>query len=168
MKLKISGFLMVLTVVWLALPVKAANSDHIRRLLDTNTCPNCDLSGANLSGANLSGANLTNANLRSANLSNANLSGADLRGANLDGANLNGANLRDATYWVKISQYGDRRVHCYWVHINLIDREIRIQQDGTFATMPRPSKLLSIAALADLQRFLNELATVRVSDSRAW
>lgn len=98
MKLKISRTLILVMVMWVTLPARAANSDHIRRLLDTNTCPSCDLSGANLSGANLSRANLANADLRFANLRNANLSYSDLRGANLDGANLNGANLHGARY----------------------------------------------------------------------
>lgn len=65
--------------------VAAANPDHVRRLLNTNACPNCDLSGADLRGANLRGADLRNADLRYADLRGADLTGANLRGANLYG-----------------------------------------------------------------------------------
>lgn len=44
----------------------AANPEHLQRLLKTNQCPNCDLSGADLKDTNLFGANLTNANLKGA------------------------------------------------------------------------------------------------------
>lgn len=66
----------------------AANPAHVQRLLKTNQCPMCDLSGANLAEANLFGANLVNANLRGANLSGANLGSANLTDADLTGANL--------------------------------------------------------------------------------
>lgn len=92
--------------VFLAAPGQAANSAHLQRLLKTNQCPNCDLSGADLKEANLFGANLVNANLqgadlRGANLGSANLSDADLSGANLtqtyfDRTNLENANLSNA------------------------------------------------------------------------
>jgi uncharacterized protein YjbI with pentapeptide repeats len=62
---------------------QAYNPEHVRRLLDTNSCSGCDLTGADLSWANLKGANLTGANLTGANLKGANLTGADLTGANL-------------------------------------------------------------------------------------
>lgn len=94
----------------------AANPAHIQRLLKTNQCSMCDLSGANLAEANLFGANLVNANLRGANLAGANLGSANLTDADLTGAtlvraylhlavlentnltqaNLNGAYLKDA------------------------------------------------------------------------
>lgn len=73
------------TTLSLAVPVFAYNAYHLKQLLDTNSCPNCDLSGANLAGANLRGANL-----RGANLSGANLVGADLTNADTTGANFNG------------------------------------------------------------------------------
>lgn len=75
---------------------QAANQEHIRQLLATKQCQNCDLSGAGLVMADLTGANLSGANLAGANLSRANLSGADLRGANLSGAGLFGVNLSEA------------------------------------------------------------------------
>lgn len=106
------------TLAWLGISTSAyaANPDHLKKLLATNQCPGCDLSGANLKDANLFGANLVNANLQGAdlsganlgsanlsdaNLSNANLSqtyfyGATLEQANLSGANLQGAYLREA------------------------------------------------------------------------
>ncbi len=86
----------LLTTLYIALPVKAENSEHTRQLLATKQCQNCDLSGAGLVLANLSGANLKGANLSGANLSRANLSGADLSRANLSGASLFGANLSGA------------------------------------------------------------------------
>jgi uncharacterized protein YjbI with pentapeptide repeats len=82
---------------------QAANLDHVRQLLRTKNCPNCDLSEANLdrvdlSNANVSGANLRGANLRhvlfaNANLSKADLSNAEVTSTNFTGANLSGANL---------------------------------------------------------------------------
>lgn len=74
--------------VLIAAPSLAANPDHIQRLLKTNQCPNCDLSGADLKESNLFGANLVNANLKGANLSSANLGSANLSDANLSDANL--------------------------------------------------------------------------------
>lgn len=75
----------------------------IKRLLDTQECPGCNLSGANLankaltfvnlSNANLRGANLSGARLIGANLSNTNLTNADLKGAKLNGARMIGTNL---------------------------------------------------------------------------
>ncbi len=74
--------------VILATPSLAANPDHVQRLLKTNQCPNCDLSGADLKESNLFGANLVNANLKGANLTSANLGSANLSDANLSEANL--------------------------------------------------------------------------------
>src|SRR6476661_8014795 len=76
-----------------AVPTKAANPEHIKKLLETKECSECDLSEANLSGANLSFAILINANLRGANLKGANLKNADLTRANLNHAYLTQANL---------------------------------------------------------------------------
>ncbi|MGV0027585.1 pentapeptide repeat-containing protein [Phormidesmis priestleyi] len=80
-----------------AVPVFAANPDHVQRLLKTNQCPLCDLSGADLKDINLFGANLVNANLKGANLSGANLGSANLTDADLTGANLNRTYLDRAT-----------------------------------------------------------------------
>lgn len=86
--------------------VSAANPDQIRQLLQTNSCPGCDLTNvdlrrldlteADLSGANLSGADLSRANLARVNLSSANLAGVKLKGTNLMGANLANADLTNA------------------------------------------------------------------------
>ena len=77
----------------------------------SQSCQQCDLSGADLTGADLTGANLVDADLTGANLSGAylfranltgvsligaNLTNADLTKANLTGANLNGAFLAEA------------------------------------------------------------------------
>lgn len=80
----------------IALPAQAENLEHVRQLLSTKQCQNCDLTGVGLVFSRLPGANLTGANLAGANLSQANLVGADLTGANLAGANLAGANLAGA------------------------------------------------------------------------
>lgn len=89
---------------------------HVRQLLNTKACVECnlqnanlrdtylekaDLKGANLQKANLQDAFLEQANLKGANLQKANLKGAfleavDLKGANLAGVNLEGANLTGA------------------------------------------------------------------------
>lgn len=82
------------------------NKEDLDRLLKTNACPRCNLSGAdlngnsmgyaNLSSANLSGAHLNGAMLMEADLTNANLSGARLQDATLRNADLTGANLDGA------------------------------------------------------------------------
>lgn len=85
--------IVILASICLASPARAGNSEHLRQLLATKHCENCDLSGEGLVMANLRSANLRGANLSGCNLSRANLSGADLGGANLSGASLYGANL---------------------------------------------------------------------------
>ncbi len=98
MKSQIIATATFLTFVSLTTTVQAANSEHVRQLLATKQCQNCDLTHAGLVMADLSGANLSGANLAGANLSRANLSGADLRGANLSGASLFGVNLSEARF----------------------------------------------------------------------
>ncbi len=68
----------------------------VDRLLDDETCVECDLSGLDLSGKDLEGADLERANLSGTNLSGADLSEANLKGADLSGANLSGADLSEA------------------------------------------------------------------------
>ena len=75
-------------------PIQAVN---VRRLLTTNICADCNLSGADLSHAHIIGADLRGADLSGANLAGANLEGADLTKADLTGANLTGAFLTNAT-----------------------------------------------------------------------
>lgn len=65
-------------------------------LISTNSCPDCNLSGAKLAGANLAGANLSYANLQNAKMKGANLSEADLSNANLNDADLTDATLSRA------------------------------------------------------------------------
>lgn len=89
--------------------VLAFNPEHLRRLIQSGECPNCDLSNADLSGQNLEGNNFNGANLRGANLSGANLNQADLTGADLTGANLTGAKLRQVTLWRSILRDVDLR-----------------------------------------------------------
>ena len=84
--------------------------DALMQLLQTRSCPECqladvdlvhaqlqdaDLAGAKLQRANLSQARLDGANLRGADLSFTSLNGASLRGANLQGSTLLGTDLRD-------------------------------------------------------------------------
>jgi uncharacterized protein YjbI with pentapeptide repeats len=86
----------ILLFTSLATTTRAENLSHLRQLLSTKNCPQCDLAGAGLVTNDLAGAKLERANLVGANLSQANLAGADLRGANLAGASLYGANLSGA------------------------------------------------------------------------
>lgn len=69
---------------------------NFQQLMETNSCPNCNLSGAVLNRVDLSGANLEGANLAGAKLYLADLSGANLKNANLQGTALGGADLADA------------------------------------------------------------------------
>jgi uncharacterized protein YjbI with pentapeptide repeats len=94
-RLLLSAF--IVTIAWMsAAAAIAANPKHVERLLKTNQCPLCDLSGADLGEANLYGANLVGANLQGANLNGANLGSANLTDANLAGAKLDRAYLYDA------------------------------------------------------------------------
>lgn len=96
MKNKLIATILFISTFSFATTAEAANSEHIRQLLATKQCQNCDLRGAGLVMADLSGADLRGANLSGANLSRANLSGADLSDADLSGAGLFGANLSGA------------------------------------------------------------------------
>ncbi|MGX9726583.1 MAG: pentapeptide repeat-containing protein [Candidatus Electronema sp. VV] len=76
---------------------------NFKRLLTTNACRGCNLSGAvlnrlNLAEADLEGADLSGAQLNAASLIGANLRGANLRGAWLGGADMTGANLLGANW----------------------------------------------------------------------
>ncbi|GAB1545021.1 hypothetical protein NUACC21_76970 [Scytonema sp. NUACC21] len=93
MKSQILATAALLTIISTSQTAHAANPEHLRQLLSSKKCPNCDLSGAGLVMADLSGADLSGANLAGANLSRANLTGADLRNTNLSGTSLFGANL---------------------------------------------------------------------------
>lgn len=75
--------------------------ENKKRLIETNSCPRCDLTGVdlervNLPGANLEGANLARANLYLATLTKANLQNTVLRSAVLKGSDLADADLRGA------------------------------------------------------------------------
>ena len=75
--------------------------ENIDTLVRTNTCAECNLSGAelnrlDLSGADLRGADLSNATFFLTDLSGADLRGAVMRGTQLGGADLAGADLRQA------------------------------------------------------------------------
>ena len=80
---------------------KAENPAHVRQLLNTNRCEDCDLSGANLSDLDLTDAQLEGSDLRNANLNRTILVRADmqntiLRDASLSGTNFQAANLQNA------------------------------------------------------------------------
>src|SRR3989338_11711181 len=66
----------------------ATVEENIQTLLNTNSCPGCDLSGCELENVDLRGANL-----EAANLSRADLNGADISGASLNGAWVEGADF---------------------------------------------------------------------------
>ncbi|MCK5666573.1 MAG: pentapeptide repeat-containing protein [Thiotrichaceae bacterium] len=53
-------------------------STQLIKLLETNSCPRCDLRGVDLSNMNLVGAKLQYTDLSGANLRNANLSDIDI------------------------------------------------------------------------------------------
>lgn len=97
MKLLYLASLTVLALIVAPQPIKAENPAHVKQLLETNLCAQCDLRGANLREAHIIGADLRNADLRGAVLVDANLEGADLTGANLTDANLTGAYLTEAS-----------------------------------------------------------------------
>ncbi|MGB3236901.1 MAG: type IV pilin-like G/H family protein [Geitlerinemataceae cyanobacterium] len=106
MKRQLLGILAFSIALNSATAVSAANPDHLRQLLQTQNCPDCDLTNADLrrldlpeadlNGANLGGADLSYADLTRANLSSANLAAVKLKGTNLTGANLANANLTNA------------------------------------------------------------------------
>ncbi len=94
---------------------KKVLSEAHQRLLDTDKCPGCNLSGIDFSGTKLKGVNLEGADLSGANLQEANLKGANLKGANLQsarltdailiGADLENADLSDANlHWADLSK----------------------------------------------------------------
>lgn len=87
MKFLIPGFLIV-SLLGMAPSATAENPEHRQQLLQTKSCPNCDLQAADLTALDL-----RRANLQGANLQNANLNLTDLTGANLSGAVLVGASL---------------------------------------------------------------------------
>jgi len=68
--------------------VSAFIQQDLDRLLDSNECRDCDLSGSNLMNADLTGADLEGANFEGANLAGAKLMLADLAGASFKNANL--------------------------------------------------------------------------------
>ncbi len=74
---------------------------NLQKLIKSNSCRGCDLSGVNLnrvdlSDADLEGANLSKAKMYLTNLSRVNLRNADLRGVVFGGADLGDADLRGA------------------------------------------------------------------------
>ena len=71
------------------------SSEQVQQILETRSCPGCDLRGVDLSGGLLVGADFSGANLDGADLSGARLSQSNLRGASLQDANLEGAILND-------------------------------------------------------------------------
>ncbi len=74
----------------------AYSTADLNKLISTNKCVGCDLSGADLSRKQLVNADLQAANLVGAKLTNTNLTGAKLGGANLTGADLSNTNLSQA------------------------------------------------------------------------
>ncbi len=80
-----------------AAKAQADSASDLKKLLTTNRCEGCDLSGVNLIGIDLSNAQLQGAKLNAANLSGADLSGANLTKVSAVGTSLVGANLQKAT-----------------------------------------------------------------------
>ena len=99
----VKTFLALLLVLVISQPVLAYLAEDVQRLLETNSCEQCDLSQANLREvdlkyANLNGADLTGADLRSADLGHANIDGSNFSGAGLSHAQLNNVNLKVANF----------------------------------------------------------------------
>ncbi len=80
-------------------PAGKTQQDNFARLLDTNRCYGCDLSGLDLSGKNLDGADLEKANLSGCNLEKVDLEKANLKSALLVKANLRQASLKMADFY---------------------------------------------------------------------
>jgi uncharacterized protein YjbI with pentapeptide repeats len=74
----------------------AQNPDHVKQLLETRSCPGCDLRNTQLVGLNLNRADLTGADLGGAFLYRTTLHSAILTGAKFDSADLGGTDLRGA------------------------------------------------------------------------
>jgi Pentapeptide repeats (8 copies) len=86
-------------------PAWSAQADPVKdlqKLLTTNSCEGCDLSGVSLIGVDLAGAQLQGAKLNAANFSGADLSGANLTKVSAVGTSFVGANLQK-TVLVKTS-----------------------------------------------------------------
>ena len=99
----VKTFLVLFLVSVISQTVLAYVAEDVQRLLETNSCEQCDLSQANLREvdlkyANLSGADLTGANLTAADLGHANIDGSNFSGAGLSHAQLDNVNLKSATF----------------------------------------------------------------------
>src|SRR3989338_5248372 len=91
------GFIPI--VAWIqARPAYGYSEADVRKLLETNQCPGCDLSNADISDGGLDDANLSGANLSGAKLKSTSFRSTDLSGANLSGANLTGAKVRGTNF----------------------------------------------------------------------
>lgn len=120
------SFLTALAVVLplgIAAPAQAENLTHLRQLMSTRACQQCDLRRAGLVYGDLEGADLRNADLSEANLSRADLRNADLRGANLRGAVLTSADLSGADLSGANLQGADLR-EAYLTEANLADARL--------------------------------------------
>lgn len=92
--------LIILTAALVLAPAWSAQADpakDLQKLLTTNRCEGCDLSGVNLIGIDLSNAQLQGAKLNAANLAGADLSGANLTKVSAVGASFMGSNLQKTT-----------------------------------------------------------------------
>ena len=97
MRMRKSVFMLAMVGVFcLVVQASAFVQTDLDRLLKTNECAKCDLSGAVLAGMDLSKAKLEGANLSGADLTKTSLRMADMAGVNLSGAMLNGTVLEAA------------------------------------------------------------------------
>lgn len=99
MKYSISVFFFLCISFVFVFPATAFKQKDLDKLLRTNECRKCDLSGVNLEGVYLKNAIILYSNLNGANLSkvvfnNVSLSNCNLVGVNFDGAILKGVNMR--------------------------------------------------------------------------
>ena len=98
-RIKIMRFLLGALAILFAVSSAGAFDPKAReKLIFSNHCEGCDLSGAALSNFHLEGAGLVGADLSNSKLQSAYLLGANLENANLRGANLSAAILDDARF----------------------------------------------------------------------
>lgn len=91
---------------------------NVQRLILTNECHRCDLSGVDLSETHLIGADLRETSLAGANLSWSNLEGADLTQANLTDANLTGTFLTNASLaYANLDNVNFAQAQLYYVDV---------------------------------------------------
>lgn len=100
-----SKMLKYLMVFFISFELKAFDEGDLLKLVNTNTCINCDLSNADLGGMNLKGSNLHGSTLRGSILI-----GTDLSYSNLLKVNLTSAFIRSTNFCNSIMPNGEKSI----------------------------------------------------------